>query len=144
MAKDCSAAKVGRQNVSSQVSYTLWIAQNVPADPWGKCEELTKRMALAFPELHRIRGHYNCPIDGRLPHWWMLSPNGEVIDPTRNQFSSKGQGRYEPHVGPEPTGTCLCCGALVYDGQTFCSQKCLSEMTAHLEAEEKDSGNGNS
>ena len=35
------------------------------------------------------------------------------MDPTKDQFVSQGQGRYEPHEGPEPTGTCLNCGVLV-------------------------------
>jgi hypothetical protein len=92
-------------------------------------------MAEAFPELQRVRGHYVCPVAGRQQHWWLVTPDGEVIDPTCRQFPSGGFGTYEPHVGPVPTGKCLCCGKYVYDSTWCCSQSCLEELTAYFEAE---------
>jgi hypothetical protein len=59
-------------SVLRRSAYAKWIAENRPADPWGKCEALTQLMATAFPELRRVRGHYVCPLQGRLPHWWMV------------------------------------------------------------------------
>jgi len=120
-------------------TYAQWSAKNVLSDPRNKCKEVTERMALAFPELERVRGHYVCPIEGRLPHWWMRTPNGQIVDPTRAQFSSKGDGLYEPHVGPEPKGFCLNCGEYVYGDDQFCSRECFDETTAYLEAEGRNS-----
>ena len=110
--------------------YSEWIAENRPDDPWGTCEGVTRRMAEAFPELRRVRGHYVCPVQGRLPHWWMLAPDGQVIDPTRDQFASPEDGAYEEHVGPEPTGRCLNCDALLYGDARVCNDDCAREFIA--------------
>lgn len=116
-------------------SYLRWIAQHVGADPHRQCEEVTKRMAAAFPELRRVRGHYVCPSEGPQPHWWMVTPDGIVVDPTKEQFTSQGQGVYKPHEGPEPTGNCLNCGALVYGETPFCNLDCTNEFSAHIQSE---------
>lgn len=115
--------------------YSKWIAENVAADPRGQCKEVTEHMSVAFPELRRIRGHYVCPTEGRLPHWWLIGSDGTIIDPTKAQFTSGGAGAYEPHEGPEPTGTCLNCGEYVYGERTFCDDRCQSEFTSYIEAE---------
>ena len=120
-------------------AYAKWIAENRPDDPWGQCEALTRLMATAFPELRRVRGHYVCPLQGRLPHWWMVTADGQIVDPTQDQFASKGEGSYEEYEGREPTGTCLNCGELVFGDDKFCNEKCLAEMTAYLEDGVKDS-----
>jgi hypothetical protein len=115
--------------------YMKWISEHVGPDPHGQCKEVTARMAAAFPELRRVRGHYVCPSDGRQQHWWMVSPDGTVLDPTKEQFSSRGQGLYEPHEGPEPTGTCLNCGALVYGETSFCNANCMNEFSSYIQKE---------
>lgn len=38
-----------------------WIAANV-TETYGTCREVTERMAAAFPELGRVRGHYYCGL----------------------------------------------------------------------------------
>lgn len=116
-------------------SYLQWIAEHVGPDPHGQCKEITERMAAAFPELRRVRGHYVCPSEGPQPHWWMITPDGMVLDPTKEQFASQGQGAYEPHEGPEPTGTCLNCGALVYGETSFCNSDCTNEFSSYIESE---------
>jgi hypothetical protein len=97
----------GSMPVQPRSAYAKWIAENRPADPWGQCEALTRLMATAFPELRRVRGHYGCPVQGRLPHWWMVTLDGQIVDPTQDQFASKGAGSYEEYEGREPTGTCI-------------------------------------
>lgn len=116
-------------------SYLQWIAEHVGPDPHGQCKEVTEQMAAAFPELRRVRGHYVCPSDGPQTHWWMVTPDGTVLDPTKEQFASKGQGAYEPHEGPEPTGTCLNCGGLVYGETSFCNSNCTKEFASYIENE---------
>lgn len=116
-------------------SYLQWIADNVGPDPHGQCKEITERMAVAFPDLRRVRGHYVCPLEGLQPHWWMITPDGAVLDPTKEQFASQGQGGYEPHEGPEPTGTCLNCGALVYGETSFCNSDCTNEFSSYIAGE---------
>jgi hypothetical protein len=93
----------------------------------GMCSPATLEMAAAFPELRRVRGHY----DGR-EHWWCETPEGEVIDPTAAQF--RLGGTYVEHTGPEPVGKCLICGGYVwtpYDGcKEACSEFCYTELVA--------------
>jgi hypothetical protein len=115
-------------------NYQQWIAAHQPTDPRGQCVDATLRMATAFPELRRVRGHYVCPLDGRRSHWWLVTPDGQILDPTVEQFASNGMGEYEPYIGKEPTGQCLDCGALLFDSETFCNATCAME-TAKFMAE---------
>jgi len=105
--------------------YTGWIAENV-TETYGKCSETTAKMLLAFPELTRVRGYYYCPIWGERRHWWLVDSSGKVIDPTKDQFPSKGIGHYEPWVEgtEEPTGKCPNCGGYCYGGSFCCSDDC--------------------
>lgn len=105
--------------------YWKWIADHQPTDPRGQCATVTEAMAAAFPELRRVRGHYVCPLENRrIPHWWIVAPDGTVIDPTGDQFASCGMGEYEEYVGPEPTGHCLDCGAMLFGREMFCDAEC--------------------
>jgi hypothetical protein len=65
----------------------------------------------------------------------MVTPDGAVLDPTKEQFASQGQGVYEQHEGPEPTGACLNCGALVYGDARFCNSNCTKEFSSYMEGE---------
>ena len=57
------------QPVTTQTTYEEWIeAQGLPSCPAGLCAEASQRMADAFPELKRTRGHF-VTDDGKLyPH----------------------------------------------------------------------------
>lgn len=46
------------------------------------------------PQLRLVRGHYICTIWGSQAHWWTVNENGDIIDPTKDQFPSKGYGDY--------------------------------------------------
>lgn len=115
-------------------TYWQWIAANQPTNPRGQCATVTKRMAEAFPELRRVRGHYVCPLEGCRAHWWMETPNGQIIDPTQDQFVSCGQGTYEEYVGLEPTGRCLNCGEVLYGSEAFCNAACAIETAIFMNA----------
>ena len=82
----------------AETKYSAWIAENVEGDGYGQCKEITRQMADAFPELTRVRGHYYCWAWGERAHWW-LTYAGDIIDPTSQQFPSKGHGEYVPWVG---------------------------------------------
>jgi hypothetical protein len=104
--------------------YQEWIAAHQPLNPRGQCATMTERMAAAFPELRRVRGHYLC-VDGRFTHWWLVAPDGAIVDPTREQFTDQ-HGDYEEFTGAEPTGKCLNCGDLVFHGGFFCDAACAT------------------
>lgn len=117
-------------------NYKKWIETNIKNEGLGQCKEATVQMKECFPELTRIRGHYYCPIWGEREHWWLTTPQGEIIDPTVAQFPSKGIGHYEPwnESKKEPTGKCPNCGDYCYNGKTVCSDRCYEEYKNYLES----------
>jgi hypothetical protein len=105
--------------------YRDWIAENVKGTGYGDCAEATEAMQLTFPELRRVRGFYHDHLWGERQHWWLVAPDGRIVDPTAEQFPSKGTGEYVEYDGrPLPTGRCANCGGPVYDGSTCCSDDC--------------------
>lgn len=108
--------------------YEFWIDNNV-TETYGTCNQVTQQMVIEFPDLTRVRGHYLCPLWGQREHWWLVDPEGEIVDPTKKQFPSKGTGQYIPlkEGTPEPTGKCPNCSAYVYDGNTCCCPGCFKE-----------------
>jgi len=115
-----------------ETQYDTWIKNNIK-DSYGRCSEITEQMVKVFPELVRVRGHYYCPYWGERQHWWLVTQNGEIIDPTATQFPSKGMGHYEQwdESKPEPTGICPNCGEFAYDGNTCCSDACGQAYVAY-------------
>jgi hypothetical protein len=87
-------------------------------------------MVAMFPELRRVRGHVHTAAGGRHPHWWCVTPAGEIIDPTVTQFVDAVLD-YEPHDDstPEPVGKCLNCGDYVHAPRSSgCSDECEREL----------------
>jgi len=123
----------------SKRAYDAWIADLMGNTDglcplYGNCAEITLAMGRQFPGLQRVRGHYMCPVWGERAHWWMVDANGNVVDPTADQFPSRGTGEYIPWVegAQEPTGMCPNCGGAVYDGGTVCSENCYVEFAASI------------
>jgi len=94
----------------------------------GKCKELAEADIAANPLLTLVRGHYDCPIWGKQPHWWCVDQNGKIIDSTVKQFPSGGIGEYIPFDG---NIECAECGKIVPEEEShingyygFCSCAC--------------------
>lgn len=118
--------------------YEAWIEAHVEGDGYGQCKEVTARMADAFPELARVRGHYLCLRWGVREHWWLTTPNGTVVDPTVAQFPSPPTPEaYQPldEDEEEPTGKCPNCGGYCYEGRSVCSDSCEASYIAYLMGE---------
>ena len=115
--------------------YDDWIkSRNLPLRPCGLCGVVTDAMRQAFPELARVRGHViDMCDDQRYPHWWLVTSEGEIIDPTVDQFDGMVIA-YEPwsEGTQEPTGKCHDCGGYVYDGSSFCSDACALATEDYL------------
>lgn len=115
------------------MSYHSWIEKHYPTpeSAYGKCAEATTAMLAAFPELRRVRGHYYCMIWGERAHWWLVTSDGQVVDPTAAQFPSGGRGVYEPWTegADESTGKCPNCGDFVYNHGAVCSDTCADQYT---------------
>jgi len=83
-----------------KTSYERWIARYLerftcPAATLGRCREASVEIARAFPELRVVRGHVRCAW-GRRGHWWTVTPDGEIVDPTAAQFTC-GIDAYEEY-----------------------------------------------
>jgi len=66
----------------------------------GKCLKMCKEAIELNPELRLVRGYYYCPIwNKKEAHWWTVELDGEIYDPTKDQFPSRGMGDYEEFNG---------------------------------------------
>lgn len=98
----------------------------------GKCKEMSEALVAADPSLTLVRGHYYDADWGPQQHWWCVAPDGTIIDPTKDQFPSKGAGFYEPF-----NGWCTCeeCGteireedAMMAGNYPCCSYDCVCRL----------------
>lgn len=96
----------------------------------GKCKEMSEQYIKEHPGCILTKGWYYCPYIGAQQHWWVKDSDGNIIDPTKNQFPSKGNGIYEEYNGTMP---CECCGKLVkeediyfVEHHTYCSETCYA------------------
>jgi len=94
----------------------------------GKCKEMSEALVAIDPTLTLMRGHYIDPVWGKQPHWWAKKPDGTIVDPTADQFPSKGCSVYVEFDG---TLQCSECGkdmkeeeADIDGNYAFCSYEC--------------------
>jgi len=94
----------------------------------GKCKEYSEKLCAENPHLRLVRGYYYCTAWGKQEHWWVENASGNVIDPTKDQFPSKGSGVYEEFDG---NLYCEYCGNPVHEDQAYfnghhgyCSYNC--------------------
>jgi hypothetical protein len=94
----------------------------------GKCKEMSEALVAADPSLTLVRGHYYDAAWGEQPHWWCKKPDGTIVDPTKDQFPSKGNGDYVEFDG---TVECANCGKQMTEDEAefesnyaFCSYEC--------------------
>ncbi len=125
----------------------LWSVK-CAGDVTTTCREAVATLVALCPELKAIRGQVvmkDSP-DGDTrpwPHWWAVTADGVVVDPTAAQFPS--QLEYRPHdesKGP-PTGKCPNCGGLCHNHNYCCSDKCEREYVAYVNGEVKDAWDNN-
>lgn len=102
----------------------------------GKCKEMSEALVASDPTLTLVRGHYLCPFWGEQPHWWVRTPGGEIIDPTRDQFPSRGRGEYVEFNG---IVECSECGKRMREEEAkfdsnyaFCSYECHGRFVGVL------------
>lgn len=100
----------------------------------GKCKEFSKRLVKHDLSLKLVKGFYFCPILNREEqHWWCKDKNDRIIDPTKKQFPSKGNGTYREFEG---YFNCSNCNNKVYvnskntiiEGRhSYCNDDCYKE-----------------
>jgi hypothetical protein len=95
----------------------------------GKCKAMSEELCNNNSSLTLVRGYYFCPFwNVTEQHWWTKETDGTIVDPTKEQYPSKGNGEYI-----EFDGMCECeeCGALFpenkgtfHGSHAFCSYIC--------------------
>jgi len=104
--------------------YEKWISE-YKGEIVLKCAEVTLEMNKVFPELRRVRGYVDILCDSRRPHWWLVDPNGVVVDPTSAQWATPIVWYEEVADEDIPNGKCMECGEYCYgDHYNFCSKSC--------------------
>lgn len=95
----------------------------------GLCSVMSKTMAEEFPELKVVRGF----ASGQ-EHVWCVTPEGEIVDPTVDQFPTTPV--YEPFQPGDrvKVGRCMYCGEPIYAAvenlddpkyaRSFCDEEC--------------------
>lgn len=96
----------------------------------GRCKDLAESLCTKNKSLTLVRGYYYCPIWGvESQHWWCKDVDGNIVDPSAEQFPSEGAGKYT-----EFNGVVVCpeCGkhlpdenAKFYSSFAFCSSACI-------------------
>jgi hypothetical protein len=138
---------------SPATQWIAWIERYVESQPHrfvrGKCKQAVDLMIADFPELRRAGGfvHWSIPSrDIEDQHWWCVSPDGSIVDPTAEQFaSSLTKPRYE-EVDPEaastkdriPIGHCMECGNPCFPtshSHNHCSEECEDLTTQYYNDE---------
>jgi len=99
----------------------------------GKCRQMSEELCANDPSLRLVRGYYTCHVwRSREPHWWCerIDDHGEpkIVDPTKDQFPSRGTGLYEEFDG---YFECAECGERIKEEDAdiegkyaFCSYTC--------------------
>lgn len=110
-----------------------------------RCAEVTLEMSERFPELNRVRGHVIVDLlsPRPQPHWWLVTPEGLIVDPTIRQYFSSSMDPNEAQEAGlltylpvdeerEYGGQCPGCGDNpLYDGDSHCSLECAQLASRH-------------
>lgn len=127
--------------------YKEWIDQYVAERKViaGMCGSATLAMMKSFPELKQVAGYVCFPDGGRAEHFWCVTPDGKVIDPTASQYQLQAfpdELTYEPwQPGDEvQIGRCMDCGERIYGRpealggirEQFCDKDCYKSFSLSL------------
>ncbi|MER6367100.1 hypothetical protein ABT255_01755 [Streptomyces mirabilis] len=97
-------------------------------DLLGTCQQAVETLVAADPRLTAVAGWYVDAVWGEREHWWAVTPDGEIVDPTVEQFPTghvPELRHYAPYDGVYPCPGCgiaiacedaanavgFCCGA---------------------------------
>ena len=115
---------------------------NKPGKGRGDCGKLSRAIKKVFPELRLVAGYYYCPYWGKQQHWWCVSPEGDIVDPTACQFPSQDGDYEELAEENRPVGECMDCGEDVFRkdrlgndnpyAPNFCNKNCSDATEAYL------------
>lgn len=99
---------------------------------YGKCTEFCEAFAKEFKELRVVPGFFR-----GAEHRWLVNKEGEIYDPTVEQFDVEPLAEYYREFNPETDrirlGKCMNCGWEIYGlisegGKCICSPECAKAM----------------
>lgn len=153
----------GGNTHSALPAHVDWIAsyvQGVDADPhyagdnWtlasklrGHCHSACIEMLQAFPDLILVRGWTVSPeyadvaaenieeLDPGDGHYWLETADGQIVDPTAQQFRSTNPHYVafdESKAHTLPTGKCPNCGDYCYNNTDCCTDECFKSYCAYM------------
>lgn len=100
---------------------------------FGRCRNAVLELAAADRSLTVVRGYAD-----ETEHWWLQDPDGNIVDPTADQFERPPTYRPlavgVPAVRPPLLYRCTECGA-AHDGDLaldFCSEACADAFESDL------------
>ncbi len=110
------------------------MGMEVNFDLAGKCKEMSEEACRQDSTLRLVRGYYICPVWGERAHWWAVTPQGKIYDPTASQFPSGGMGEYIEFNG---VIQCYICSKSITEEEaiiegngryTLCSYSCFRKL----------------
>jgi hypothetical protein len=104
----------------------------------SRCKEVSMKMQELIPSLHLVCGFFK-----GTEHWWLVDPEGNIVDPTVRQFAcwpdvSPADYRvFNPETDHIYIGKCPNCGRENYGLQSeapkyLCSTECEEDYAAYL------------
>jgi hypothetical protein len=120
--------------METQETYQEWI-ENYQGDIHRKCYEVCQEMQQSFPELVLVKGTVELPAltDKPQPHWWLITPKDDIVDPTKGQWGTPVVTNYK-EIKCEITGKCANCGGYICNGydSTVCCGLCGYQFAASM------------
>jgi hypothetical protein len=123
------------------MTYAEWIEAYIKSQKgivYGQCSSAVAAMVKEFPELRIVRGHVFDLMWGQRSHWWLVTVDGKIVDPTKSQFPCV-MGYEEWVPGTEVrVGSCMQCGQEIWeaveslDGPPIRRYSCSKECEAEL------------
>tara|TARA_R100000656_G_scaffold104176_1_gene75966 strand:- start:24151 stop:24627 length:477 start_codon:yes stop_codon:yes gene_type:complete len=123
------------EKARSEIPYFLWMRAYQDRNPFlrAKCATATEEMVEQFPELKRQAGFAVTATQGECEHWWCEGPDGDIYDPTEEQFPG-GVLEYRKVQDDDlvRVGRCMNCGEDIYVAYKEAARKCICSRECEL------------
>ena len=85
----------------------------------GKCREMSEELCMT----RHCDGFYHCPVWGKEPHWWCVTQDGVILDPSVKDFQPLEMEQY--------TMECEYCHKTVLEGDAYFVEHHVYECYGH-------------
>jgi hypothetical protein len=130
-----------------EAAYEGWIAEWASKQRLlrGRCASATAEMVEAFPELRRVAGWVFGAKTPPTEHFWCVTPDASIVDPTASQFSGELTYREFQPGDSVCVGRCMNCGDYIYaqvdrlddasHRRSVCGDDCERALTSEFSLE---------